>query len=217
MKQTLYTHSRSGIFLMEIIIAILFFSIVSAICLNIFVHTHNLSKSTADLNFAIREAANVAEIAKSADSFTEATQLLTDTQNYTEAKSATTHYIAYFGENYQTCTSADALYYIDVTAGLSDATVSSSDTTLSSDTVSSDDTSLSDVATISDDIASGDIPCLITWHICVYKQANTSSDQNSDASSSDQNLDVSSSGSDLQSDTDTALIYELTSEVYYAK
>ena len=58
MKKVSYTHSRSGIFLMEIIIAILFFSIVSAICLNIFVHTHNLSKSTAELNFAVREAAN---------------------------------------------------------------------------------------------------------------------------------------------------------------
>lgn len=187
MKQTPYTHSRSGIFLMEIIIAILFFSIVSAICLNIFVRTHNLSKSTADLNFAVREAANIAEIAKSTDSFDKATQLLADTQNYTETKSDTTHYIAYFDENYQTCTSADALYYIDVTTALSDAT------------------------------ASGDTPCLITWHIGVYKQANTSSDQNSDASSSDQNLDVSSSDSDLQSDTDTDLIYELTSEVYYAE
>lgn len=123
MKKTPYTHSRSGIFLMEIIIAILFFSIVSAICLNIFVHTHNLSKSTAELNFAVREAANMAEIVKSADNLADAKQLLvsvggceveSDTENNGSADGTNVlnTYIAYYNADYQPCGQDEAVYYL---------------------------------------------------------------------------------------------------------
>ena len=44
--------SRSGLFLMEIILAILAFSVVSAICLQLFVKAHNLGQDTKDLDMA---------------------------------------------------------------------------------------------------------------------------------------------------------------------
>lgn len=39
-----HTSSRSGLLLMEIIIAILFFSVVSAICLQLFVKAHSMGQ-----------------------------------------------------------------------------------------------------------------------------------------------------------------------------
>lgn len=60
-------HSRSSIFLMEIIIAILFFSLVSAVCLQVFVKAHNMTGETARLNMAVTVAENTAEMAKAAD------------------------------------------------------------------------------------------------------------------------------------------------------
>ena len=56
------TSSRSGLLLMEIIIAILFFSVVSAICLQLFVKSHKLGQNTEELDMAVRQASSVAEI-----------------------------------------------------------------------------------------------------------------------------------------------------------
>ncbi len=70
------THSKSSIFLMEIIIAILFFSLVSATCLQIFVRSHNLSKETTALNMSVSLCSSVAEIIKSADTPEDALETL---------------------------------------------------------------------------------------------------------------------------------------------
>ena len=186
MKKVSYTHSRSGIFLMEIIIAILFFSIVSAICLNIFVHTHNLSKSTAELNFAVREAANVAEIVKSADTFEDASQRLEAAGGYTRANNKDSNvlnglgyadlnaqniYISFWDDEYQMCTQADAAYCILVAA-------------------SNDSGNLT-----SDAVFAG----MVTWEIRVVSLADNEA------------------GDTSSSDARASVIYELTSEVYYAE
>ena len=60
-------HSRSSIFLMEIIIAILFFSLVSAVCLQVFVKAHNMTEETARLNMAVTVAGNTAEMAQASE------------------------------------------------------------------------------------------------------------------------------------------------------
>lgn len=52
----------SSIFLLELILAIAFFSIASAVCVQIFVKSHLLSKSAQSLNFAVSESCNIAEI-----------------------------------------------------------------------------------------------------------------------------------------------------------
>ncbi len=198
MKKASYTHSRSGIFLMEIIIAILFFSIVSAICLNIFVHTHNLSKSTAELNFAVREAANAAEIVKSADTFEDATQRLEAAGGYTRTNNNADDnvlatlgyddlngenvYIAFWDGEYQMCTQADAAYCILVAA--------------------SDDSG--------DLTADGAFTGIVTWEIRVVSLTN-------DASNSAQTQAANEVGEASSADARASVIYELTSEVYYAE
>ena len=205
MKKVSYTHSRSGIFLMEIIIAILFFSIVSAICLNIFVHTHNLSKSTAELNFAVREAANAAEITKSADTFEDAAQRLEETGGYTRANNNTdcnvldalgyadlndeNVYIAFWDDEYQMCTQADAAYCI-----------------------------LAAASNDNDDLTAA-FAGVVTWEIRVVSLANVASNSESYDTSAAMHDEVSNSSANKASSADTraSVIYELTSEVYYAE
>lgn len=51
----------SGLFLMELILAILFFSIASAVCVQIFVKSHLLSIESRALNQAVNKCASAAE------------------------------------------------------------------------------------------------------------------------------------------------------------
>lgn len=55
-------HSKSSLFLMELIIALLFFSISSTVCIRLFVKAHSLSAQTVDQNHAVNYAQNMAEI-----------------------------------------------------------------------------------------------------------------------------------------------------------
>lgn len=54
-------HSRSSLFLMEMIIAILFFSLASAVCIQLFARSHLLSCQTVNRNHAVIQAQNLAE------------------------------------------------------------------------------------------------------------------------------------------------------------
>ena len=55
------SHSKTSLFLMEIIIAIFFFSLASAICLRLFISAHNLSEKDKDLNNALLWSQNLSE------------------------------------------------------------------------------------------------------------------------------------------------------------
>lgn len=66
----------SSLFLMELILAILFFSIASAVCVQFFVKSHMLSRDSNALNHAANECANIAEVLDTTDSLTECTELL---------------------------------------------------------------------------------------------------------------------------------------------
>ena len=54
-------HSKSSLFLMELIIAILFFSMASAVCIQLFAKAHIISLDTVNQNNAITHAQNLAE------------------------------------------------------------------------------------------------------------------------------------------------------------
>lgn len=53
--------SKSGIFLMELILSILFFSIAAAVCVKLFVTAHRLSDQSVNLNHAVSMAESIAE------------------------------------------------------------------------------------------------------------------------------------------------------------
>ena len=53
--------SKSGLFLMELIIAICFFAVASAICVQLFAHAHTLSQRSKGIQMAVINAQSVAE------------------------------------------------------------------------------------------------------------------------------------------------------------
>lgn len=59
-------NSKSGLFLMEMIIVILFFSICSAVCVSIFAKARIMADDSRDLNNAVIRSSNIAEIYKAA-------------------------------------------------------------------------------------------------------------------------------------------------------
>ena len=59
-----YRHSKSSLFLMEIILNILFFSILATFCVQIFFKGYQLSKSTEKLHQAVTACTSIAEIPK---------------------------------------------------------------------------------------------------------------------------------------------------------
>lgn len=66
-----YTSHKSSLFLLELILAILFFSIASAVCVQLFVKSHLLSRQAEILSIAVNECSDVAEIILSADTDSE--------------------------------------------------------------------------------------------------------------------------------------------------
>lgn len=54
-------HSKSSLFLMELIIAILFFSLSGTVCIQMFAKSHLLSLETVNQNHAVTWAQNLAE------------------------------------------------------------------------------------------------------------------------------------------------------------
>ena len=54
--------SRSALFLMELIIVIFFFSLTSAVCLNVFAKAHIIGRDTRQLNDAVLFAKNAGEL-----------------------------------------------------------------------------------------------------------------------------------------------------------
>ncbi len=55
------THSRSALFLMELIVSILFFALSSVVCIQLFVLSHQKSEASVDRNYAVLVAQSVVE------------------------------------------------------------------------------------------------------------------------------------------------------------
>ena len=66
----------SSLFLMELILAILFFSVASAVCVQFFVKSHLLNLESKALTHAVNECSGAAEIISTADSLTDGLTLL---------------------------------------------------------------------------------------------------------------------------------------------
>lgn len=64
--------SRSSIFLMELIVAILCFALASALCLRFFVQSKNVSTDAVNLNNAVFATSSVCEIFDASDSIDDA-------------------------------------------------------------------------------------------------------------------------------------------------
>lgn len=62
-----YAASRSGLFLIELILSIFFFIIAAAVVMQLFVKSHFISKDTININHALLYTQNIAELFLAAD------------------------------------------------------------------------------------------------------------------------------------------------------
>lgn len=99
---------RSSLFLLELILAILFFCLASAVCVRFFVKSRLIEKETTELSRAASYASSVGEIIRSSnDTFT------CLKEHYPEGNSEQTgNYTIYFNEDWKTCGEADAQYLL---------------------------------------------------------------------------------------------------------
>lgn len=86
-------NNTSSLFLLELILAVLFFSVASALCIQIFTKAHLMSQDAMDLNFAVNEVSSMAEQMPD-DSLQDAA--------------------AYYDSSYASCEKADAVYVLTV-------------------------------------------------------------------------------------------------------
>lgn len=136
----------SSLFLMELILAILFFSITSAVCVQFFVKSHILSQNSQALTQAVNECSAVAEICKTAGSVTEAEQQMQinyphASASEAEADSNARMFCLYYDENFQFCQENFKVYEMTVHISETDSMLLSdmkvTDTRKSSDTENS--------------------------------------------------------------------------------
>lgn len=110
-------NNTSSLFLLELILAVLFFSVASALCIQIFTKAHLMSQDARDLNFAVNEVSSMAEQI-SAGTLHPATAASSDdtasvpsTQISNDAWQDDT---AYYDSSYASCEKADAVYVLTV-------------------------------------------------------------------------------------------------------
>ena len=102
---------RSSLFLLELMIAILFFCLASAVCVQIFVKAHTTSRGTQELNTALEKVSGFSEVFLAGDSFS---ALLPEDASVSENADGSAEYLVFYDENWQLCSSSDATYEIQI-------------------------------------------------------------------------------------------------------
>ena len=98
---------RSSLFLMELIIAILFFSLASTVCVRIFVKSHTLEEESIQLNHAVLAASSVAEIFRNQENPFEILE-----KQYPDGIKNENHYQFFYDEDWSLCNKNEALYTV---------------------------------------------------------------------------------------------------------
>lgn len=100
----------SSLFLLELILAILFFSVASAVCVRFFVKAHVLSEQAQELNMAVYETSGIAEIVGKSDSMEEAFLLISD--HFPALSGDASAFTLYYDADFTPCASDQAAYVI---------------------------------------------------------------------------------------------------------
>lgn len=104
------TKSRTSLFLMELIIAILFFSLASAVCMQLFAKAHLTSMKTKELNHAVLIAQSYAEVMRGTDGSIESI-----TAQFPDAIVDDNYFEVFYDSDFNVCAPDDASYVSDVT------------------------------------------------------------------------------------------------------
>jgi len=98
---------RSSLFLLELIIAILFFSLASTVCVRFFVESHALEQQSVDLNRSVSAAASVAEILRSTDDFYPRLQ-----DQFPQGEVGENSFVIGFDTKWNPCSVQDSMYRV---------------------------------------------------------------------------------------------------------
>ncbi len=102
-----YKRTRSSMFLMEIIINLLLFSILCVCSLQFFIKAYNLTENTTTLHHAVTACSNVASVYESGNGKTD---IIYDTYPY--AIYVNDQLLIFYDENYNECDREHGTYYI---------------------------------------------------------------------------------------------------------
>jgi len=106
-----HSKSKTSLFLMELIITILFFSVCAAVCMQLFVQTHLLGQKTRELNHAVATAQGCAEVMRGTDGSID--EIL---KFYPSAVSDNETFLeVYYDSDFKVCEYTDAAYVADIT------------------------------------------------------------------------------------------------------
>lgn len=103
----------SSLFLLELILAILFFSIASAVCVQFFVKSHLLSQESRELEVSANEVSSVAELINASSSKRSAIDLICSEYPDTET-SDTDEVSVYYDEDFSHSAQKDAVYTLKI-------------------------------------------------------------------------------------------------------
>lgn len=115
-----YQAHKSSLFLMELIIAIVFFALASSVCLQLFVKSHLLSRQTKELNTAVNLCSSAAESIHQCEGSEEVLRELMPQLTVSQEKPL----LAYYDEEFQACSPGDADYILEILLDTGDTMVS---------------------------------------------------------------------------------------------
>ena len=100
---------RSSLFLMELMIAILFFALASAVCVRFFVKSHTLNTESQNLSHATNIATSVAEIVR-----TQENPLNCLTEQFPYGEASDNQYCFYYTAEWKLCGPEDASFIVSL-------------------------------------------------------------------------------------------------------
>ena len=106
-------HSKSALFLMELILALLFFALASTVCIRLFSKAHLIRIQTINENHAVMHAQNLAETFLATEGDLAQMKLLLPYASETDSEK---RILMLFDSNWNACTSESADYFADLTA-----------------------------------------------------------------------------------------------------
>lgn len=115
MKKQTYNIRQSSMFLIELIIAILFLSLCSAICIRLFVNARLAENNSYNITQAVTAAQNIAEVFEARVSEASASDINADYLS---------EYTIYYDKNFIKCDKENAVFSADISISRSEYLIS---------------------------------------------------------------------------------------------
>lgn len=105
-------HSKAALFLMELILALLFFALASTVCLRLFTKAHALSKQTVNENHAVIHTQNLAEAFLATEGNMKEIKALFPNADMNESDNVL---MLFFDKNWNVCSLSEANFHASLT------------------------------------------------------------------------------------------------------